>query len=171
VIRRLFSVLVVISFVLLAASLAVWVRSYCDLDCLTHITSDRHSLLLLDRGRIIFKVQTCKDGAVRPSPEDAGWSYFRPDAPFEEEYQWWVWSLERTQLPDDAWYNGPGWDGGFAIWPIVLLSAVAPCIGLQRVWRRRRWAKSGRCRFCGYDLRATPDRCPECGATVKVSSP
>jgi hypothetical protein len=48
-------------------------------------------------------------------------------------------------------------------WPI-LLALVVTSLSLSILVRQRRMAGSRRhCRNCGYDLRATPDRCPECG--------
>ena len=42
----------------------------------------------------------------------------------------------------------------------VPLLGVLPLAYLRRAKRARR---VGNCAACGYDLRATPDRCPECG--------
>jgi hypothetical protein len=51
----------------------------------------------------------------------------------------------------------------FPHWFAALVTAILPAIVLVR-WRRdRRRVAEGRCETCGYDLRATPDRCPECG--------
>lgn len=49
------------------------------------------------------------------------------------------------------------------LWPGPLLTAVLPATWLRHRWRRGRAVSRGLCLSCGYDLRATPDRCPECG--------
>jgi hypothetical protein len=55
----------------------------------------------------------------------------------------------------------------------VMVTATG-IVALVLAWRhavraRRRWLE-GRCRGCGYDLRASTERCPECGAEITVSS-
>jgi hypothetical protein len=55
-------------------------------------------------------------------------------------------------------------------WVPVILAAVLPAWRLRRRRQQRLRRETRRCAGCGYDLRATPDRCPECGTEPPVSS-
>jgi len=53
------------------------------------------------------------------------------------------------------------------LWSLVAAFAVLPLMWDVRHRRRHRTktrGRAGQCPICGYDMRATPTRCPECGA-------
>jgi hypothetical protein len=68
---------------------------------------------------------------------------------------------------------GPGnyyAEWGAPAWAVCLGLAILPAAWLVR-WRRGRLRRrAGLCPTCGYDLRATPDRCPECGTAIQKAS-
>ena len=56
------------------------------------------------------------------------------------------------------------WSVRVPMWAITALFAASSCVlALLPLHRRRKRKKLGLCLKCGYDLRASKDRCPECG--------
>ena len=62
----------------------------------------------------------------------------------------------------------------FPYWVVVALLAMWP---IRRAWRELRTKRElrrqlqGLCPRCGYDMRFTPDRCPECGLKLSALPP
>ena len=55
-------------------------------------------------------------------------------------------------------------------WWLIVLLLIPAGVYAWRVIVARRARGAGFCGVCGYDLRASPDRCPECGAAPTESN-
>lgn len=65
------------------------------------------------------------------------------------------------------WARGTETIAVFPLWAPFVMSSILPVLWLRGHLRLRARARGGRCLRCGYDLRATPDRCPECGTVPR----
>jgi hypothetical protein len=79
--------------------------------------------------------------------------------------------IDPAQLPAirDLWHDRLDVQmAAMPFWPLTLPPLLLPAAWLRAALRKRRRRTLGLCPACGYDLRATPIRCPECGQHATV---
>jgi hypothetical protein len=169
--RRLFTLLSALSLLLCVGTCVLWVSSHVRPTWHIHVPAPatmNYRVLDLEHGYLA--VYTVYPLATDPAAATAAF----PDYPHAVDDGGWNamglhWRQERVMLlhPRDRkivvilhrsthFY--------FRLGLPLLLSAVLPAWWLiqnRKLSREKR--RKGICRVCGYDLRATPDRCPECG--------
>ncbi|MDB5296507.1 MAG: hypothetical protein JWO31_2490, partial [Phycisphaerales bacterium] len=156
--RRVFTLLSAASLVLCAATCVLWVRSYWVVDSYGWDRPGGHRQLSSCRGSVIlFTLPGATPG--RFSVGHSAW-------PASEGAQ----VGERVAPGVTTYDEGTMRFVGVAYWlacapPAAMVTPLFAGGWLRR--RRRRRRKAGLCPACGYDLRASPGRCPECGAGPK----
>jgi hypothetical protein len=159
----------------LTLTIFAWVRSHIRLETISWVPVARGYSIFSDRGDVAFMsvihfYNGYHDGEY--------WSYLnfpagrtpeggRYRSITERADRGWIIRWGDTSRTNKAW---PGWIIVVPYW-LIALSFATPL--LMAGWRRlksRRDRDAGLCPTCGYDLRATPDRCPECGATNPKAS-
>jgi hypothetical protein len=63
-------------------------------------------------------------------------------------------------------YGGTYCDVCLPYWMLISGTAVLPAVCARRLLIRRHRRRARLCLICGYDLRASNDRCPECGTPI-----
>lgn len=175
-IRRAFRLLAGVSLLLCVATGLEWRRSYRIVDQLNYFTSRQRApqhlyALWLGNGRAtILLAENSKPweglwdpGFIHRAEKNNGdWSKWSAAPLSHDTHGPAVFGFQTLSNPDP--FGGPVYERFIEVplYSVVALFAAVPLVQL-RSWRKRR--RSGICKFCGYDLRASPERCPECGKT------
>jgi hypothetical protein len=106
-------------------------------------------------------------------PPNAGWQYFAVQAGMPATGAGWLASRDGWHIRHQprSYFRGAngmtGWDdkwtAALPMWPLAVLASLLPGWWLIGKIRQMRSPRVGLCPTCGYDVRATPERCPECG--------
>ena len=172
--RTLLQGLTFLSLVCAAALVVLWVRSWFVVDEVMYPAGTDHHQVASYRGGVHYL-------AMLEAEIGGGPLYGNFDLSNVEDQ----WGLSEHS-PTERWQRGgfgfaagrmmgPG-DTPYAYrvlrvpyYPLLAAALVLPTLGMWQWWRSWRRSTQGLCRTCGYDMRASRGRCPECGAVEAVA--
>ena len=173
--RGLYNLAAVFSLMLCVATVVIWVASYFATPQWS-MWHGRMGQAGFGAWRGTFWCGTSEPLDIPPEATDMAWANARP----MKKSSWGGFgyqSGEDVSLVNLAAHGTRGfvsrYDHVFGVmfpaWAVVLVTGLLPAKRMPR-WisalRARQRGARGLCPGCGYDLRATPERCPECGRDV-----
>ena len=163
----------VLSLLLAAATTFLWVRTHRDLERWRHKTDERAYVVTSDKGAVAFH-RIVLFPEPKPDPNDLTLHCSLGNiGGITNVYFWHGGRVNRAGFGlcnlssadnQELFEYLPG-VSSFAMvsvphWFLIGLFLLPAATTLRQ---RARSYPAGCCPACGYDLRATPDRCPECG--------
>jgi hypothetical protein len=180
--RWVFNIMVALSLVIFVVTVGLWVRSYSVSDWLH--SSDRR-WVESDLGHLNITWRIVSSPAVSAAP----WTWESSPAgsrilfdvfdEFSVMPRWHEsrWSFLGLTFVAITVHGSVHMGSGLAVrgeyyvripyWILCLATLPVPLVWLIRRLRVRRYA-AGHCQVCGYDLRASNERCPECGTVIPL---
>jgi hypothetical protein len=166
--RRLFNLAAAVSLILGAATVVLCVRSKYYYDRWVMPSVSPYAAVQSFDGELRVGYVSARRGALRLA--------FTSDAVmgFSFELNGVQQISESTHRPITSSFSfagqaGTGLTVGVPQWLLLLVFLILPALRVYS-WRRECAGPPFTCKTCGYDLRATPERCPECGTAV-VTAP
>jgi hypothetical protein len=182
--RILFNAATLLSLLLLVAIAALWIRSHWVEDRIDWRRRDGLRALHTAPGHLVLALDLANWSGQPPDYYGVKYTSEAPTPVETDILSMFVLSIG----PRDTFVTwnraGFGWylwrsasPGGASIarlvvplWSLAVAGALLPVfwLGMKHHARVRRRRRSGLCPHCGYDLRATPERCPECGMVTSA---
>ena len=188
--RVLLNLLAALSLLLCAAACGLWVRSYRAVECVARTSSGGWSCAAWSS---VTGFELCGMNGLRAV--ETKWSYHSrpltrgpvvrqagglmsveqshlgrpvPRAGFAG-FGWTIDPQSPVTDPRVGTYSAGYWSFVVPHWFLAATTAAPVLWRMVPLLRRRARRAAGACQRCGYDLRATPGRGPECGTTASVT--
>jgi hypothetical protein len=181
VIRGLFNLIATVSLLLAFTAIVFWIRSYQHESAIGYGEANSGVFydLIVSHGLIAFETITVPD--VELDYAQGVWGYL--DQPNQLVSSWrdyyrfgrvqsaWglIYADGMRELPISG--NGrtitPATAVAVPMWTVTGLLLLLPIARFASLSHSRRRQQAGLCPKCGYDLRESPERCPECGTPVQ----